>query len=132
MPVIRLLIVRYRRKLNREHCTSPGQVAARDFARMLMDDAVASAEAQAGSFSDGLGCVERVEHALGVFDSGPGIHELNPRVPWRRADKYFEGAAVSAFQRVYGVGDDLQEHVQQLARVAADQGAGALFGQVHV
>ena len=32
----------------------------------------------------------------------------------------------------FGVGDDLQEHVQQLARVAPDQRARVFFGKVHM
>src|SRR5262249_44393373 len=57
---------------------------------MLLDDAVADAQAQARALAHALGGVERIENAVGLLDAGTGILELGDHIPFLGVDSYLQ------------------------------------------
>ncbi len=89
---------------------------------MFFHDAVADAESEAGAFAHALRSVERIEDALGIFDSCAVVGELRANVSAHGGDANLELAGAPGFKNgVDGVVDDVQEYLLDLMRIGDDQ-----------
>ena len=102
-------------------CAAVGSVVGGDVAAMFLHDAVADAQAEAGAFADALRGVERIEDALGIFDSGAVVGELGANVAAGRHDANLQLAGASGFKNgIDGIVDDVQEDLLDLMRIGDD------------
>src|SRR5271157_6001863 len=109
------------RQKNDEGRAALGTIVRGNLAFMLLNNAVARAEAQASSLPDGFGGVERLENMFRFLDTAAGIGELDADPGAGGRDGDVESASAHLFQRINGVGDDLQEDMEKLAGIAANQ-----------
>ena len=109
------------RERDSEGRTTGLHIADADFAAMLLHDAVADAETEACSLSDGFGGVKRIEDAVRVCNAGTIILELDaqaiprnlsPNDDFPRAARFFNG--------VDRVIENIQKHLLELMEIAAD------------
>src|SRR5208337_2211070 len=101
-----------------------------DFAIVLLNDAVARAQAKASSLPDGLGGVERLENMFGFLEAAAGIRELDTHLSSGRTDGDIKSATAHLFQCINGIGDELQEDMEKLAGIAANERGGALLMEI--
>jgi hypothetical protein len=65
---------------------------------MLFNNAVADAQAQARSFSNALGGIERLENTLWLLDSPAGILNLDVNAAFQRVASHLQDTCVSGFK----------------------------------
>jgi len=87
---------------------------------MLLDNAKANAEPQAGAFPNGFRRIEGIEHALRVLEAGAGIGEQDHDVPAvaDRLDR--QNAAVGRFHGFQSVADNVEENLHQLISISSN------------
>src|SRR5208283_3965777 len=102
-------------------CAAFGAIARGNFSVVLLNDAVAGAEPHASSLPNGFGGVERLEEMFRSLNAAAGIRELDADLGTGGRDGNIESAAAHFFQFFNRIGDDLQEDMEQLAGVAANQ-----------
>src|SRR5271163_174906 len=85
-------------------------IVGADLSAMLLDDAVANAQAEAGAFAHALSGVEGLEDAVWFLDAGPGIVEFGVDVSVFDIDTNLQRAALAGFEHgVHGVVDDVEK-----------------------
>ena len=100
-----------------------GIVVAENLAAVLLHDAVADAEAEAGSLADLLGGEEGIENAVGMGDAVAVVAERNFHgVAGFGGHDLDAGGAADFMNRVVGVVQDVEENLLQLVSVADDIG----------
>ena len=107
------------RKQDRKSGAARRRVADLDFAAVFFDDAVANAEAEAGSLPYGLGGVKGIEDAMGTFHAGAAVGEFNAEAIAGDdgANPDFAFAAIFA-DGVYGVIENIQKNLLELVEIA--------------
>ncbi len=113
------------REIQIEGCALAGLALHPNLARMLLNDAVGHRQAQAGALAlafsrRGLGGEERIVDALDVFlrNAGAGVGDA-PRSRRRRSRWPLAAFRLRAWRP--GVQEQVQEHLLQASRIAADQ-----------
>ena len=93
-----------------------------DFSAMLLDDAVADAQAQSGALADGLGGEEWIEDPIADLriDPTPDIDTSSMRRPLRRAGSNVDAAPLSG--GVDRVGEQIQDDLVDAVGEAGDLG----------
>jgi hypothetical protein len=100
-----------------------GIVVAKNFACMLLHNAVADAEAEAGSLADLLGGEEGIEDAIGMGNAVSVVGERNfDGIADSGADDLDAGGTADFMHGVIGVVQDVQENLLQLVGVTDDIG----------
>src|SRR3954469_22180652 len=99
-----------------------GLVLASDLAAVFLNDSIDRTQAEAGTFADGLGCIEGIEDAFGLANTGTGIAELQYGLAAEAVPDDFQRAAAAFVQRVHGVLNDFDEGLKQLVGVALHAG----------
>lgn len=87
---------------------------------MLLNNAVAGAEAQAGSFADRLGGVERFENALWLFQARTRIGELHNKLCPGSMKGDVKRSTAGFLERINRVRNQLKKHMQKLIRISAN------------
>ncbi len=115
-----------RRELDTKNSAAFLPVVAENLSTMLLNDAEANAQAQAGALPDGLGCIERIEDAMGILDPRTGVQEQDHDVATVANGFNGEHAAFVGFHGVEGVADDIEENLHELVSVATNAGENGL------
>src|SRR5258708_19817914 len=90
---------------------------------MLLHDAVANTEAEAGSLADLLGGKERIENLNGIGNAGPVVGERNfHRVSRSAAEDLDSRWAADFVYAVVRVVENVQENLLELVSIAYDAG----------
>src|SRR5258708_14969360 len=87
---------------------------------MLLNDAVANAEAQTRALADRFGGIERIENALRILKAGTGVGEKDDDVAAIADCLDGEDTAFGGFHGLQGVADDVEENLHQLISVSAN------------
>ena len=109
-------------KQDRESGAARRRVTDLNFAAVFFDDAVANAEAEASSLPYGLGGVERIENAVGIFHARAAVGEFDREAIAGDggANPDFTFTAVFA-DGVYGVVKDVEKNLLKLVEIAGGE-----------
>src|SRR5271163_2688204 len=99
-------------ELHHECSAAFRSIEALDAAAVLLHDAVADAEAQAGTFANGLGGEERIEHLLRRFDAWAGVREFDEKFFLVVRSANYQFAAADFFQRIHCIADQIEKNLQ--------------------
>ncbi len=100
-----------------------GVVVAENLASMLLHDAVADAQAEAGSLADLFGSEEGIENAVGMRNALAVVAERNfDGIPRLGGHDFDAGGTAGFVHGVVGVVQNVQKNLLQLVGVADDIG----------
>jgi len=115
-----------RRQLDPERRSTFLPVVAVNSAAVLLHNAEANAKTQAGAFADWLCRIKRIEDAVRLLDTGPGIQEKHYNVSAVAHCLDREDAALRSFHGVDRIADQIKKYLHQLVAIAANSGENGL------